>query len=247
MKKKASLQITLLVFLIFGLILITLFSFYSSNKKIEGKIFAFGVFNPLYSEEGNTEFYMQDIGKTALIKTYSSFARDGDYVGEVIQNSKGEFKFEKLNEKRDEFFAEKFKENFESELSKYPDEIKNKISGKYSVLVSEGKVSLKLNEYKISKTSSVFGVVYSPNVEVNFRFNDFGLISFEELYGIKDRCKDSNEKAFCFNSGIKDFNVLISEKRDSVGNKYDYVNFESKKEFLSDSGFSNIKFGFILN
>lgn len=90
-------------------------------------------------------------------------------------------------------------------------------------------------------------VNYRSNLLAEVDVNKLGLDSFEELYEFKESCSAIGELDFkisCYNENknkISNFNINVIKNNEKL-----IFEFESKKEFLIDDTYKNIKFSFVV-
>ncbi|MEJ2267628.1 MAG: hypothetical protein P8X70_00955 [Nanoarchaeota archaeon] len=234
--KKAQIEIILLVILILFLVSTTIFSFITNSSKIETTISNSNLVRNIYSKENSIEFYIVQEGKHAIVKTYDFFVRNNKFAD---SNTK---EFAELSQNlRDDFILE-FRENFRQSFQDYSGEdIKNLkdlvLQGNFNVDFEEN-IILKIDNLEEKDFSKRMNIGFFPKFNLEFDFSDMGLHSFDEVYEVKEKCKNSIESE-CYND-LFNFNVEIEEKES--GN---LVKFESKKEFLIGDEIRKIDFDFI--
>ena len=257
MNKRGDIAIVLLVLLVLLVSLATLFNFATNSKKIEAKFLDVKVMDSIYIEENLVEFYINQAGKKAAIKTFKEFVDDSnketydlyDYINNRIIVG-GDVEFEELhvnlNKNLKQRFSQNFKEEFESyEFSKdYLNNLKEIVSeDDFNVLLNYGVFQISMNSLEISDSFNNIEIKYKPKILLKFNLENIGLHNFERIYEIKEKCKLEKEIKKCFEENLKNFIVDIEIKGED--NKYSLVTLTSKKEFLFGENFESVKFSFI--
>ena len=253
MNKRGDVAIVLLVLLVLLVSLATLFNFATNSKKIEAKFLDVRVIDTIYIEENLVEFYINQAGKKATIKTFKEFVDDSietyDYINSrIIVGNDVEFKelHSRLNESFKQGFSQNFKEEFESyEFSEsYLINLKEIISkDDFNVLLNYGVFQISMDSLEISGSFDNIEIKYKPKILLEFNLENMELHSFEKIYDVKEECKNKENIESCFNDELVNFYVSVEIKGED--NKYSLVTLTSKKEFLFGENFENIKFSFI--
>jgi hypothetical protein len=257
MNKRGDVAIVLLVLLVLMVSLATLFSFTINSQKVEAKILDVRVIDSVYINEDLAEFYINQAGKKAAIKTFRDFVDDPnkevydlyDYINNrVTVGVDVEFKdlHVNLNKSLKQRFSQNFKEEFENyEFSEsYLNNLKEIVSkDDFNVLVNKGVFQISMNSLEISDSFDKIEIKYKPKIRLEFNLENIDLHSFERIYEIKEKCKLEKEIKKCFEENLKNFIVDIEIKGED--NKYSLVTLTSKKEFLFGENFESVKFSFI--
>lgn len=259
MNKRADIAITILVVLVLFLTGITLFSFLKSPGKIEEKIINVKFMNSFQLKQQTAEFYLEQAGKNAFVKTYEQFAK-GTNQYDFIANRKSNNYFGELHPKLKENFIEKFRENFKKEISGYLIDdsfsFTSEILEKTKQLVKEDKFSLafegeilelKSSELIIEDSSPNAEVLFIPKISLEFDYEKLGLHSFEKIYRMREYCLslegnpeilNSLVREECLREGLLNFEIGVNEES--------LVNLKTEEEFYLDGGFKRIEFSFVL-
>ncbi len=242
--KRADTSIVLLVLLTFLAAGIALFSFATSGS-VAKEIIDPRVVEGVYVQENNVDFYLNEIGEKALVKTYNDFVKEGDYVSVPVKFNSGYPYFDSLRADLNNVFIEKFKENFKSEIKNYEfeeDYLKKletsgfEVVGSYQTLVA---VFKNLEMEQSFGEENILNVYYKPEIKIELSFSKIGLVDFNELYEVKTECKNVDCPLEKSGFSVVDGEISIGGSIKKV------VNFESQKKFLTDSGYDFIKFSFI--
>lgn len=244
LNKKGDMSIVLLVLLTFLAVGAALFSFVTSGS-VAKEVIDPRVVESVYVQENSIKFYLNEIGKKALVKTYSDFANDGDYVSVPVKFNSGYPYFDNLRPDLNGVFIKKFKENFRNEIKSYnfeEDYLKQINSKEFETFgnYNDFEVVFKNLEMKQSfGEENILNVYYKPEIKIQLSFSKIGLINFNELYEIKIECKN-------IDCPLEKSEFSITDGEISIGGKMKrMISFESQKKFLTDSGLDSVKFGFI--
>ena len=250
--KKGDMTILLLVILVLLLTSVTLFSFIISSDKTEVKISNARFIENFYPRQDLAEFYLIQAGETAIVKTYNEFAEEDDYINNPIYNFQEEVEFRELHSKLNENFHNKFAENFKTEFKKYDfeeDYLKNLKDiiwdGDFDVIMGGGFLALTVNAWEMKSSLNDINITYVPRIFLKFDLEKIKLHGFEEIYEIKERCKEDENIEDCF-SDLINFEVSVVEKEKSSGERYFFVTCATKKDFLIEDEFKIIRFSFVL-
>ncbi|MDO8467517.1 MAG: hypothetical protein Q7S56_01040 [Nanoarchaeota archaeon] len=154
MLKKGSLWIVVFVMLVLVLFGAALFSFSTSNSKIEGKIVDVNLLNSVYSQKDLAQFYLDNALESAVERSYNSAKAQGSsdsiFIKNYIQNNvKKDF--------QDIFNSYNFKEDYLTSLQ-------NKIKmGNFEVKFKDDKVYLLIN-LDFNYASDDLNVVYNSDL-----------------------------------------------------------------------------------
>lgn len=248
--RRGDIAILLLVILVLLVASATLFSFVISSGKVEAKISSAQFIKDFYSRQNLIEFYLNQAGENSIRKTYNEFVENGDYINNLIISG-GEFEFEEIHNKLSENFRDRFIENFKEEFKNYNFEeayLKNLkqiiLEKNFDVVADKNIVMMKINNLEMNDSIEGVNINYIPKISLELNLKKIGLHSFEDIYEIKERCKDVEMVKECYEDLIN-FNVNVEEKEKSNGEKYFLVTLTSKKQFLIDEKFENIDFSFV--
>jgi len=248
MHKKANLHIWVFVMMTLFACVIAFSGIYAGALKVKINIYDASFLKEVYTQEDSARFYLRQVGERAFVETYQNFVSDGDYG--VSYNLNKEVKLGELNELWKENFKEFFEENFKNEFVSYnfrEDYLKDvkDLVEKNNFEVGND-FAIVVNGIKFEEDIESVGVIYFPELEIQFDFEKLGLMDFDELYKSKVKCQSAASFEDCLNKELKNFNVDVLEKTNSDASVYSFVSLESKKEFFTGSGFEKIKFGFVL-
>lgn len=244
MNKKADMSIVLLVLLTSLAVGAALFSFITSGS-VAKEVIDPRVVESVYVQENNIEFYLNEIGERALVKTYSDFVKEGDYVSVPVKFNSGYPYFDNLRPDLNDLFIKKFKDNFKNEIRNYrfeEDYLKQLNSKEFDVVGSYNNFEVVFKNLEMKQSfgeENILGVYYKPEIKIQLGLSKIGLINFNELYEVKIECKN-------IGCPLKKSGFSITDGEISIGGKMKrIISFESQKKFLMDSGYDFIKFGFI--
>jgi hypothetical protein len=247
---KGDMAILLLVILVLLVSSATIFSLVTSSGKVEAKISDTKIVENIYYKENLVEFYIIQAGENIFAEIYNEFTKTGEYINNPIVSG-GEIEFGKVHNKLDENFRNKFIENFKEEFKDYDfedDYLKNLkeiiLDGNFDVILDKESLVVKINNLEINNSLEKVNITYIPEISLEFNFKKMGLHGFEQIYKVKEECKNVEEVENCYNKLINFENSVI-EKEKSNGEKYFFVTLTSKKQFLIEGKFVNINFSFV--
>ncbi len=247
--KRGDVAILLLVVLVLLVTMTTIFTLVTSSEKVEIKISNTRFIENFYLKQDLAEFYIGQAGEKAIVKTYKEFVEGDDYINNPIR-SEGEVEFGEIHSKLNENFRDKFRENFKTEFS-YDFEnnyLKNLrgiiIDDDFEVIVDSGILTIVIDSLEMNIFIKDINITYVPEIFLDFDFKKIGLHSFEEIYEIKEKCKEDENIEDCYNNLIN-FEVSVVEKEKSDEEKYIFATLATKKDFLIGEKFENIEFSFV--
>ncbi|MEM3091838.1 MAG: hypothetical protein QXD05_01770 [Candidatus Pacearchaeota archaeon] len=253
--KKADLSIVLLVFLVLITAMFSLFIFTTKSQSINVKISNIGITNKIYEKENLAKFYVKEVAMESIIKSYKEISFNGEFVDEPTFDLEKNVRFTKLRNNLNEDFGKKFNENFKKKIGSYTfdEDYLNKIKAqvsqdKFSYFFDGEKLSLNISNLNIKESSKDMNISFDFNLSFVFILEDLGLESYDKIYQIKEICKTKltiPSIEDCFRSNLKNFEVTVVEKKGFDNQKYFVVNLTTKKSFLIDEIFENIKLNFI--
>jgi len=255
MNKRADvpLAVAILVIATMAITSIAMYSFFMSAGKTQGVVLGVGFVDDVNLKELAINFYVQQAGERAFVKTYKEIADNGDYLElPAIKDSGGIYKFAGARKDIDELFKEKFYDNFKNEFAimEFDEDYlekdfrKNLLFNKFvfTNFSDENGLKIIIEGMGIEEGSDAgdVKVVYSPKISAGFNFEKLGLHSFKYLEIVKDECiLNPGIMTFeeCLNFYLFNFNAKVSDE--------DAVSVESKKTFLIGGKFEKIRFSFI--
>lgn len=253
--KRGDVSVVLLVLLVLVVTGASVFSFITNSGKVSSKISGAGVVEGVYLEENLIEFYLNEAGKRAVVVSYNELINSEEYVENPVVNFRNEVRFGNLHPNLNENLKTKFSKNLKTEFLAYEFKEDYLINLKQSILDEEFSVALSKGVFRLSVSGQELdnvlennSITYFPEISLDFNLNEIGLDSFERVHATKEFCKDKASKNLienCFNEKLKGFTSLVEEKTAVSSNNYTFVALTSKKEFLINEQFKNIKFGFI--
>ena len=152
--KKGSLWIVVFVILVLILFGAALFSFSTSNSKIEGKIVDVNLLNSVYSQKDLAQFYLDNALESAVTNLYNEAKAKGSvdsvFIKNYVQNN--------VKKNLQNIFATyNFKEDYLTNLQ-------NKIkAGNFEVSFKDDKVSVLINS-EFDYVSDDLNVVYNSDL-----------------------------------------------------------------------------------
>jgi hypothetical protein len=246
MNKKAEIAVNLLVFLALSLTLIALASFFLNSNKINAEIYGLNIVEKALYQEKEAEFYLEEAGEKALIKTYNNFILNYDFIANpVVRNSNNIAYFANLDLDWRERFEKQFilylKEDFSGyEFEEdYLKDFKNIVDN-----LDEGDIFFEKDSLRIIPTGWQFEnsfkglkINYSPEILIDLNLTKIGLYDFEYLHQKMQSCKENPPGiALCLEENSENFKVVAEGEA---------LRFTSNKEFFIDGGFKKIEFIFI--
>lgn len=164
MNKKADLAVTLLVFLVVLVSIITLFSFFMSSG-VDEKIYDASVVEGVYAKENIVEFYVWQIGEEVLKESHSELRASSGNLNNNLVN--------------------KFNVKFNDELQKYNfedgvfEDLKSKVVSEEFDSEFDGKVlSVKIQNFNFDDSLENIEVKYTADVVVELDLEELGLEIF---------------------------------------------------------------------
>lgn len=248
--RKGDVSVLLLVILVLLVASATLFSLVISSGKVKAKISSAQFINNFYVKQELIEFYFNQAGEKTIVKTYDEFSNSGDYINNPIISG-GEIEFKNINNRLDENFKNRYIENFKEEFESYnfeEDYLRDLrqiiLDENFDVVVDKEIVTMTINNLEMNSSIEGINVTYIPEISLEFNLKKIGLHSFNEIYNVKEKCKNAEELEECYSDLIY-FDVIVEEKEKSSSEKYFLVTLTSKKRFLIDRKFENIGFSFV--
>jgi hypothetical protein len=262
--KKGTAQSLAIIFLVLGTIALISFSLvrFSWGVSVVKESFdSFSIFEEVYERVGFSERTLFYLGEEVVVREYEKLAQAGEY----ILNAKRFDLFPRYlvfsSVRREEDIEKKFREVLFPEMEKKRNELRTSLEvfdldlssqlskGFFFNYSSEG-IFLGVSNWITDKSLDGLRIRYLPSLEIPFYFSNLGLVSFEELYRIKEECKlkgSSEEIEKCFERELFNFDVKISELQ-KEGNKISLfqVDLSSKRKFFLDGKLRPVEFGFLV-
>lgn len=257
MNKRGDVSILVLVFLVLIVTGAAIVSFYLSLSN-QNKILAnVNFIDNIYLQEQDANFYLEQAGENAFIKTYSNFVSNGDYLkydslipyNNVNYIGSNEIlNIEQINSK----FKEQFDNNFIKEFQSYKfdkgylKELNSLISNKEFTSNFDGEslvLTFKQFKFNFADANKNFKIDYTPDLVLKFKFKKYKLPSFIEINNVKTECLDElnfETPEDCFKSNLVNFEVSTLNNN---GNSL--IQLKTKSSYLIGNYLKPIIFGFV--
>lgn len=255
--KKGDLPTVLLVFLVFLVVLTSLFTFLIKSKNINEYTESVGLINEVYEEQNLAEFYIIEAVKTSIVESYLDITKDGGFVENPNFDLQTNVFFDELNSNLNGDFLKEFdksiKRNFgnydfqEDYLKKLKETI---LADRFDSSFNGEKLRINVKDLKLKKFSEKINVTYSPNISLEASLDKMGLHSFDQIYQAKEICKTkttTDSLKECFQDHLKYFDVGVIERQNiqNQGQKSFIITLKSKTDFLIEGKFHTITLNFI--
>jgi hypothetical protein len=270
MNKRGDIGLVLFAVLTVALVVFTLISFATVNRNSLAIGEGASAISKTKNEYNSFKMALGILIEESFVDTYMHFAENGDYISgkRVFTGKDGmlldEYGFAELadSEKISRDFSILFLSNFNKRVNEAKGSTSKGVftrmpkvfdffDGDISDLTFETNFdsdyfSLKFSEISSEKEYNKIKVIYSSGLDYKYDFEKFGLVGFNNLYEVKEKCKNLAlpEMKNCFETELENFSVEITEKEikqgDEIINK-PFVQLESKKSFLNRG---KIKFSF---
>jgi len=213
--KRGDLATTVLVFLVVTLCAAALYSFAVTNSEVEKKIQDINYAESAYIIADSFEFGMEGSVRQAYLETYLEFLINEEYSyinsGRKIPDV---YYFDSLHSKLNERFKELFLEklNIDEEYKK-----------KVVVEFSDDLFRVTFKDMEFGSEGGGYVVHYRTDIVYEYNFMDQGIIGFEKLNEVKDKCAsfdEVDEVKGCFEGKFKNFKATVTE----IGEDEKYFN-----------------------